>query len=252
MRLNIPNSEKSYLGKIYAEVADLSSSFQFLTTKHTKDGNYTWVGQDVDESEKVYQHSISFMPRSFNNPYVSECHIGFIGEFTHVRDFLAMEAMFAEFTETQRLLQSGQYTGPKSFEIKKRGKKYAYRMHVSTSRFDSIMRTNDGGFKAFGAVSGDVFANSFEIHLIVGRKTVPVGNMSLWSASKTAFLVAHDLAVIKALYEGRPEQEIRQMKPMWLSVKQDPEVAAIEALELKEIHDAHLEKMLEDQSSGSD
>lgn len=251
MRLDIPNSEKSYLGKIYAEVADLSSSFQFLTTKHTKDGNYTWVGQDVDESEKVYQHSISFMPRSFNNPYASECHIGFIGEFTHVRDFLAMEAMFAEFTEVQRLLQSGQYTGPKSFEIKKRGKKYAYRMHVSTSRFDSIMRTNDGEFKAFGAVSGDVFANSFEIDLIVGRKTVPVANMSLWS-SKTAFLVAHDLAVIKALYEGRPEQEIRQMKPMGLLAKQDPEVAVREALELKEIHDAMIAKMLEAETSGSD
>lgn len=122
MRLDIPNSEKSYLGKIYAEVADLSSSFQFLTTKHTKDGNYTWVGQDVDESEKVYQHSISFMPRSFNNPYASECHIGFIGEFTHVRDFLAMEAMFAEFTEVQRLFSPASTPGLNHLRSKSAGK----------------------------------------------------------------------------------------------------------------------------------
>lgn len=78
-----------------------------------------------------------------------------------------------------------------------------------------------------------------------------MANMSLWS-SKTAFLVAHDLAVIKALYEGRPEQEIRQMKPMGLSAKQDPEVAVREALELKEIHDAMIAKMLEAETSGSD
>lgn len=248
MRLDIPNSEKAYLGKIYHEVADLSGTFQFLTSAHTKDGGYIWYGQEYDEAEKVYQHSLSFLPRSMKNPYGSEyiTHVGFIGEFTHVRDFLALAEMFAEFTETQRLLQAGQYTGPESFEIKKRGKKYAYSMHVGTSRFDSIMRTNEGELKSFGAVSGDVFANCFDIHLIVGKKTVPVANMSLWGASKTAFLVAHDLAVIKALYDGRPEEEIRQMKPMELSAKQDPELAAIEALELKEILDAMTAKMREE------
>jgi hypothetical protein len=254
MRLEIKDSEKKYLGKIYHEVADLSGTFQFLTTSHTKDGSYIWCGQEYDEADKVYQHSLSFLPRSMKNPYGSEyiTHVGFIGEFTHIRDFMAIEAMFAELTQTQKLLESGQYTGPASFEIKKRGKKYAYSMNVSTSRFDSVMRGLDGELKTFGAVSGDVFTNCFEIHLIVGRKTVPVANMSLWSSTKTAFLVAHDLAVIKALYDGRPEEEIRQMRPMEPVDRRDPDEVARQALEIMEITEAMVAKMLEDEAASSD
>jgi hypothetical protein len=243
MELNIPNSEKKRLGSIYSEVADLSRCFNFHTIAHFKDGKAIWYGQEYDEADKVFKHSVEFRPRSINNQYVSECYVGFSGEFTHERDLFALEAMFAEFTNTQKLLVSGQYSGPSSFTITKRGKKYAYSMHVSTSTFKSIMLDKNGEAKMFGAVSGDAFANSFEIHLIVGKRTVPVATMSLWSGD-TAHQVAHDLAVIKALYDGRPEEEIRQMKPLRPAGKQDPEVAAKEAVELAEIHEAMAIRML--------
>jgi hypothetical protein len=244
MELNIPNSEKKRLGSIYSEVADLSRCFSFHTMAHFKDGKAIWFGQEYDEADKVLKHSVEFRPRSRNNQYVSECNVGFSGEFTHERDLFALEAMFAEFTNTQQLLVNGQYSGPSSFTITKRGKKYAYSMHVSTSTFKSMMLDKNGEAKMFGSVSGDAFANNFQIHLIVGKRTVPVATMSLWSGSKTAFEVAHDLAVIKALCDGRPEDEIRQMKPLSPVAKQDPEIAAREALELQEIHESMVNQIL--------
>ena len=224
--------------QVWHEFGDKSKTFQFHACQVDAEGNHHGMLNSWNaDAENTFFHNVMLRPHSMGNPHGSglETHVGFSIILEEIEDVMAMAETFGEMVSVAKQMEAGTHSGEQSVNILRRGKRYAFEMEVSAQTLQFMIPGPGGSLQANHSHKATPFTNCFSMYVIVGGELILMADFSLYGAMRSALLVAHDLAVIKAVLDGVPESEIQKMEPHAQKDPSDPDavaamiIAAIEA-----------------------
>lgn len=213
MSFTIPEYSQRSAHEIWHDIGNKSRTFQYFATQITPDGRNDISNILHASGENTFEHSIMILPQPMGNPYGSglETHVGFSLNLEHREDVFAIAEMFEELVSTAKSMDDSAYCGERSVRILKQGSLYAFETCITLSRLQAIVADEKG--KPIPQISpiAKPHANCFTIHVIVDGEMVKLADFSLYAGMRSAYLVAHDLAVLRAILNGVPEEDIARM-----------------------------------------
>ncbi|MBI6885082.1 hypothetical protein [Pseudomonas putida] len=233
MSFNIPEYRKRSAYEIWHDIGNKSRTFQYFATQVTPDGRRDISNILHASGENTFEHSIMILPQPMGNTYGSglETHVGFSLNLEHREDVFAIAEMFEELLSIAKSMEDEAYCGDRSARILKQGRLYAFETRITLSSLQAIVADEKGELVPQLSPIAKPHSNCFTIHVIVDGELVKLADFSLYAGIRSAYLVGHDLAVLRAILNGVPEEDIARMVPESIAYCSVSSKAATEIVE---------------------
>lgn len=180
----------------------------YIFQETAKKSGYLDICIDAEESAKGdgYRYDVGFY-----EPLGEGCHTGSSVDMGSESDIMAIHHLLQEMILVKDQIEQGLVS--EKCSITRRSDKYEFNLLLWPESFYSKKKKDDGTCEILGHRVNSPSANEISISLLTSEGSLSVGSMKFYSGIKSALLLAHDLEVLMALMEGKPDLKIIEMHP---------------------------------------
>ena len=206
--------------KIFSECADLSRCFQLIPLPEDDEQSLSSVA-NIFNPPKIANTScyhVTFSPRSSKNADFREdaqCDFGI--SLDSQADFRALDQLFSKIVDFNERVEAGQIVGRANIEPTIKGELYAFSTSAYCSSWASSVINSSGQSQDRYLRNLRTLVHHFNFGFMIKGSVRHAGTFTLNAGMKTVLNIAHDLAVIRALMAGDPEDKIRAIQPKKLA-----------------------------------
>jgi hypothetical protein len=176
---------------------------------HREVGNrskYLAVLIDLDNSKSgEYKYQVGFCANH------GEGHAHFTVDLDSEDNISAIHELMQKMLAIKPKMESGELQD--TCKISTKSKRYLFEMIVEPETWLTMIRQEDGSYLKEGVKKNTPSTNGINVSFLAKRKPVEIGRISFYGGLKSALLLAHDLEVVMALIDGKPDVDIIKMKP---------------------------------------
>ncbi|WP_408601256.1 hypothetical protein [Pseudomonas sp. PLMAX] len=206
--------------KIFSECADISRCFQLIPAPDDDEQSEASVSH-IFNPPKIpctSRYHVTFSPRSsVNADFREDAQCDFGISLDSPADLSALDQLFSQIVEFNDRVEAGQIVGRARIEPTIKGEIYGFTASAYCSSWASSVVNSNGQSQDRYLRNLRTLVHHFNFGLMIKGSVRHVGTFTLNAGMKTVLNIAHDLAVIRALLDGVPEDKIRAMQPKKLA-----------------------------------